>query len=314
MREISTYEELLDYAFDLLDKSKSIELAEIKGGLDCSIKIKGNTWDGFIDWRIARFVLDMQEAVNKAFKEAGIDLSREELESLAVKFKISKGCSLIEISPGKAVQALLSNMTGAQKTALGIVFILAATAYLTHGQYLAYKEKVEMKIHDESTKKELIALNKEVLAHFDDYEKPTRGLLAKLHDDDILIISSRNLELSKEQLKEDYPRKQRSKPATIYLDDTYIVHSIKYPGDSVRIVIEQGTHRVDCGVALSDEDLALLYNKAKEQHGEGEEFEMPLKITAKFTKGGGVKEAVIYGLGEPRENSTNLVKLLSATE
>jgi hypothetical protein len=309
MKEISTYGQLLEYAFDLLDRTKSFEPAQIKDGLDCSIKIKGKSWDGLIDWRIARLVLDIQESVNKAFKEAGIDLSREESEIFAVKFKISKGCSLIEIQPGKAIQALLDKMTGTQKTALGIVLILAATAYLSHGQYLDYKAKLEAKTQDEATKRELMLLTKDVLAKIDEHEKPVRGLIAKLHDKDLVTIPSSDQELTKKQIKEEYPNKQRSKPETVYIDDTYIINSIKYPGDSVRIIIEKGSQRIDCGVALSGDDLAALYNKAKEQHGEGEGFEMPLKITAKFTKGGGIKEAVIFGLGDPRDGVIKLAQL-----
>ncbi len=314
MRKINTYKQLLDYAFDLLDRTKTIEPAEIKGGLDFTIKIKGKSWDGFIDWRLAKFILDMQKAVNKIFKDSGLELSQEEKNALAIKFKISEGCSLIEIKPGKAIQALLDKMTGKQKTALGIILILAVTSYLTYGRFIDYKSQIESKTQDEITKRELIQLSREVSSRLDDYEKPMRRLVAKLNDNDTIIISSRNVELTKEQLKKDYPHKPKSIPKTVYIDGTYVVTSIRYPGDSVRITIESGANRIDCGVALSEEDLASLYEKAKEQHHEGCEFEMPLKITAKFSKTGGIKDAVIFGLGAPRDKSINLTKLYSKVD
>ena len=302
MRIVQNYEELLEYAYECLDRSKVAEPLELKADFDYTVTVKGKLWDQYIDWRLANFVIDMQKAVNKAFKQAEISLSKEEQIGVTVKFKVSKGSSLVEIKFNELLQIAANHMTGGQITAVLIVSILVTGGYLTVKRILARQEAAE----DEKTKRDLA----KVIENVATYEAPFRRLTHKLDNEDSVTISSRQEDFSKEDLKQEYPGRSKSKSKNVYLDGIYTIVAIKL--DAGTITVEQGEHRLECLSSLNQDEAEKLFSKVKDAHGAGKGFDLPLKITADFFQGSKqIKKPIIYEIGDPRAGSTTINDLVN---
>ena len=301
MRTVNNYDELLEYTFDCLDKTKPADLLELKGDFNYTIKVSGRTWDQYIDWRLAKLITEFQSSINKALKEANIDLTKEEEEKTTVKFRISEGSSLIEINCGDLFKVLADHMTGGELTAIAITAILVTGGLLTVRRIMAHREKEE----DEKTKRELA----KVIENVAQYEKPIRGLLRRMDKEDTIEISPTNRELNRSELLAEYPGKGKFRAENVYIDGVYTVVAIKL--DAGTIAVEKEGHRFDCQSSLSQEESEELFSKVQEAHAKGKGFDLPLKITAEYYQGSKqLKKQIIYEIGEPRKGTKTLTELL----
>lgn len=301
MRTINNYDELLEYTFDCLDKTKPSELIELNGDFNYTIKVSGRNWDQYIDWRLAKLITEFQNSINKAFKEANIELSKEEEQKTTVKFRISKGSSLLEINCGDLFKLVADHMTGGQITAVIIAAILVTGGVLTVRRIMARLEKES----DERTKRDIA----KVIENVAQYEKPMRGLLSRMDREDTVAISSIDKKLNRSELRAEYPGKSKYRAENVYIDGIYTVVAIKL--DESTIAVEKEGHRFDCQSSLDREAAEELFSKVQAAHAKGKGFDLPLKITAEYYQGSKqLKKQIIYEIGEPRNGSRTLVELL----
>jgi len=302
MRTINNYDELLEYTFDCLDKTKPAELMELKGDFNYTIKVSGQNWDQYIDWRLAKLITEFQNSINRALKEANIDLTKEEEQKTTVKFRISKGSSLVEINCGDLFKVVADHMTGGQLTAVIIAAILVTGGVLTVRRIMARREKES----DERTKRELA----KVIENVAQYEKPIRGLLSRMDKEDTVEISPTDRKLNRSELRAEYPGKSKYRAENVYIDGVYTVVAIKL--DEGTLAVEKEGHRFDCHSSLSREASEELFSKVQEAHSKGKGFDLPLKITAEYYQGSKqLKKQNIYEIGEPRIGTRTLVELLN---
>lgn len=301
MRTVNNYDELLEYTFDYLDRSKEADLLELKGEFNYTIRVSGRNWDQYIDWRLAKLITEFQNSINKALKEANIDLTKEEEQKTTVKFRISEGSSLIEINCGDLFQVLADHMTGGELTAIAIAAILVTGGVLTVRRIMARREKAE----DEKTKRELA----KVIESVAQYEKPMRGLLSRMDREDTVEISPTDRKFNRSELRTEYPGKSKYRAENVYIDGIYTVVAIKL--DAGTIAVEKEGHRFDCQSSLGQEESEELFSKVQEAHAKGKGFDLPLKITAEYYPGSKqLKKQTIYEIGEPRKGTKYLADLL----
>lgn len=310
MRSINTYDDLLVYAAHCLDKTKDIEDVEIGDGLNYEIVISGKSWSGNIDYRFARYIIEIQHAINKIYRETCGEELPDDKSKIVVKVKITDGSlkALVEIN--EVLKALFENMESRHKLYLGILVVTACVGVFSYNTYAEIIEKQKSLAANEKQFARMERMFDKIADRLPDAEKPMRALVAKLNDTDTIKLPGYEKALSVEQAKDAYPRKPRSKIHNSYIDGLYIIKAIKFE-DPVRITVEQGAHRFECLVSLNDDDLAILYEKAKGLHAGGGEFEMDLKINAKHTDKE-IKEATVYGLGEKRVQAKQLAAIMDA--
>lgn len=302
MRTVNNYDELLEYAFDCLDKSKPADLLELEGDFNYTIKVSGQNWDQFIDWRLAKLITEFQNSVNRALKEANIDLTKDEEQKTTVKFRVSKGSSLIEINCGDLFKVVADHMTGGELTAIAIVAILVTGGVMTVKRIMAHREKAE----DETTKRELA----KVIEHVASYERPMRGLLNRMDEQDTIELSPTEQTYSKAELRKEYPEKGKYKAINVYVDGIYTIVGIKL--DEGTIVVEQGDYKLECHSSLSPEEIEEFISPVANALHNEQGFDLPLRITAEYYKGSKqLKKQIIYGIGEPRVGSKKLEDLLT---
>lgn len=115
---IRTWEQLLDIGVKTITKEIKPRLIEFDKNLAVEIRICGSSWDGAIDYRGARFIIDLQDAVVKTASELlDNEPSLQELrKKVTVKVKVVKGSSLFQINIGDALKAMVAAMSGTQLT------------------------------------------------------------------------------------------------------------------------------------------------------------------------------------------------------
>jgi hypothetical protein len=119
----------------------------------------------------------------------------------------------------------------------------------------------------------------------------------------------KNYPMSLSEAKKIYPRKERLKLATAYVDDLFNVKDIKYD-DPVSLLLEKDSIIFKAAASLADEELEELYRQIKTKHQEGEiPPQLDLQVTANFTQRE-IKSALLMGLGGKRERSKNLSDLV----
>lgn len=305
--KINTYEELLRFAENLIEGKSKINDAEITEGLDFEIKLKGNIWDGSIDFRIAKYILDLQKAIDTILKDADIPIDKNTRP--IVKFRVEKGCSLIEVKISDAVKYIMENMSGKQKTFIAIVAILSTVGYFTTSKIIDYQNKIAEQKTNQTIINSYDHAFQEVIKKIPDYEKPMRGLTNNLEKNDTIKSSVNGEKLTKTEIKKQYPGKSKFKAENVYIDGNYLITAIKL--ETGAITIEEGTHSYDCLSSLTNQELTDLFNKVKNAYTQKKGFTLDLRISAKYFKGSNsLKNLVIYEIGSPRKGAQSISSLL----
>lgn len=308
MVSINTYDDLLAYAAQCLDKTKDLEDIEIGAGLNFQIIVSGPSWSGEIDYRLAKYIIEIQHAINKNFRETcGEDLP-DYKDRIVVRVKVEDGSLKAFVKIDEVLRALFENMESRHKLYLGIFIVAACAGVFSYTTYGRIVDKQRSLAANEQHLARMERMFTKIADKLPEAERPARALVSKMEEQDTILLPGHDDSLNVVQAKEIYPRKQRSKISNSYIDGLYIIKAIKFD-DPVRMTIEQGPHRFECFVSLNDEDLAIVYKKAKGLHAGGGEFEMDLKINAKHTDRE-IKEATVYGLGEKRVQAKELSAIL----
>lgn len=307
-KKINSYEELLAFAEELIENKSKIDDAEITNNLNFEIKLKGNIWDGSIDFRIAKYILSLQESIDDILKDADIPLDKRTRP--IVKFRVDKGCSLIEVKLSETIKYIMENMSGKQKTFIVIVAILSTVGYLTTSKVLEYQEKIHQHQTNQTILQNYDHAFQEVIKKIPAYEKPMRRLTANLEENDTIENSATGVKLTQKEAKKQYPGKSKFRPLGVYIDGNYLITAIKIETGS--ITIEDGLHKYDCSSALTNKELTDLFNKVQVAYTQKKGFTLDLKISAKYFKGSNaLRNLVIYEIGPPRQGAQSIDSLLN---
>jgi hypothetical protein len=171
------------------DNTKAHEIFALDGDFNYRIRVSGENWDQYIDWRLAKLITDFQKSINAVIKENNLSVSKDTKDKTTIKFKVSEGSSIIEINCGNLLKFVADTMTGGQITAVVITGILVTGGLYTLKALNARKEKAE----DEATKRELAKVIEKVAG----YEKPIRGLLSRMDKNDSVEFSTEGKKLSR---------------------------------------------------------------------------------------------------------------------
>lgn len=307
MKKITSYEELLEFAENVLEGKSKIGTIEITDDLDYKIKLKGTIWDGSIDFRIAKYIIDIQKTIDSILKDADIPLDKNNRP--IVKFRVEKGCSLIEVKISDAIKYIMENMSGGQKTFVAVIAILSTVGFFTTTKILEYKEKVDQNQTNQVILQSYDKAFQEVIKKVPSYEKPMRGLTSNLEEKDTINNSLTGEELSQTEAKKQYPGKSKFKAQNVYIDGNYLITAIKL--ETGAITIEDGGNHFDCLSSLTNQELKDLFDKVQTAYTQKQGFKLDLKITAKYFKGSNtLRDLVIYEIGAPRSGSQTIDSLL----
>ncbi len=314
--QAASIDELINNAIEHLNSGRPFEPVFFTEPIRYIIKLEGDQWDGYIDVKVAQFVIDLQNAFRKLLEET-LNISNEELlnaikSQIVVKVQIEPGSTKILVEKvEKILEIIMSNMSGWQKVVTASVFATLITGYACHSNWIEYQKSTIDKIQDEGTKRAAFATVQRRDDLVADMEKPVRGLVQKMAPADRITLPNQET-MNKDAAKELYPRRPRLAVKTDYIDGCYTISKIYYDedGSSYLYIDIDGHSPIKAGVALSQTDNDNLYIKIKECQQAGTAPKIDLQVTAKHTQRG-ITNASVVGLGVQRDGSKSILDLFA---
>jgi len=290
----------------LLDNIGETVLLHTTGDrLDISIKLKGESWDGCVDVRVARFVTELQKSVDRCRSQAGLDGDSQSL----VKVQVKNGSTEIATDLFQLIKDLSANLSPAQTMVIALTLIGCGFLGWSLKVVLAHIESKHAATVDSEEKKELLGTLKLALNQLDP-EKAPRTLISNMSKEDTIALQAYDHPLTREEAREKYPRKRRVTPSDLKIDDNYLIGSISLEG-SVRLTLSR--HEIEFKAELSesipeaDKDAFLVKVRAAiDTHST---LRMALHIDGRV--GDKIHSAKIVGIDKPpREGAISLEDLL----
>jgi hypothetical protein len=278
-----------------------------------SIKLKGKTWDGLVDIRVANYVTELQRTLDRARRDIALDTTDKPL----VKVLVKDGSTELEAKVADIIQNMLNNMTSQQQfialltligCGLGGWSLKKILDWLSARQKanLEHQEKLAATTQTGDAFKEMNETLRYTLERLDP-EKPVRTLVKGMAEDDTIYLPATSQPLSRDEARARYPRKPRVTPIEVKIDDNYQVASVavEHP---IRLTLERGdlSFKAVLSNKLQPEDREAFVQKVKSVVENGGALRVALHIDASLNDKA-VVAAVIVGIGKaPREDAEDI--------
>lgn len=317
MITVKSWDELLKYGTDIALQRLQYDKLKVKDDLVFHIKISGPSWGGYIDYRGAQYILQLQKTVNGVYRElVGDDIPPQELKKyIRVRVKVSEGCSLFEVNLNDAIMKMVNNMSSGQATLIIVLIVLCVAGYLSLSRVLDYKRKItEELLKNETTTKIIDKFTSTVdnaLKVIDkaNAERPSRTLINRLEEEDKIVLPNTD-ELSVTQVKNLYPRKPKTKPESDIFDGEYHLQSIDFDKAPPAFTLEKDGFTFTARAELASGDIEKLAQNLEAALKEGTEVKIDLQVFINYTKRD-IKTASITGIGERRPKSKDVGELIT---
>ena len=320
MITVSSWDELLHFSADCVFEKSMAEELQLREGLVLTIRIRGESWGGFIDYRGANYVLELQKSFNRLYLElSGADIQEYNLsKAITVKVRVVEGSSLFEIKVGDALKYMISKLSGSQITLITVLAISCATGYFTTGKVLDYKRQMitqaqQGKIAAETIEKLTPVVNRALdIIKKTDMEKPMRVITTKLESDDSISLPD-STELSAQEAKHRYPKKQKSSREAALFDGTYRILSIDFKKAPPVFNLYKNDHEFRATAELAEQDIDKLAADLKQTLKTGKDFNVSLQLLVVYNSRRLIA-ASITGIGDKRDNSKDFLELVRIWE
>lgn len=329
MITVDSWDDLLKLGTDLISEKIDPNNFEIKKDLTVEIQIRGQSWDGSIDYRGAGYILELQKAVNRIYTEVhGDTIPLRSLSKLVtVKVKVVQGSIKFNINLGQALSKMVGQMTGGQLLVFAGLTMATAVGLYTAKTVAEYKKDVaiharQMEKDEALDKNEKELLSKTVneltttinraldVIEERDLQAPTRKLVNKLESGDMILMPDA-VELTAEEAKKRYPRKPPVKAKSGIFDGTYTIRSMFLDKSPVEFSIDKDDHCFNAAAELHSSDIERLAQDFEKALKSGANLEVPLQVFVMYGKNK-IISASITGVGDPRERAENIAELFQS--
>ena len=320
MITVSSWNDLLKLSVDcILDKVKANELY-FEEDMILTIQIRGESWDGFIDYRGANYVLELQKSFNRLY----LELSESDIQvrnlskTISVKVRVVEGSSLFEIKVSDALKYMINKLSGTQITIITALAISCATGYFTTDKVLDYKRQMitqaqQGKVAAETIEKLTPVVNRALdIIKKTDMEKPMRVVTNKLELDDRITLPD-NTELTAQEAKHLYPKKQKIPKESALFDGIYRILSIDFEKTPPVFNLYKNDHTFRATAELAEQDIDRLAADLKQTLKTGKDFNVSLQLFVVYNRRRLIA-ASITGIGDKRDNSKDFLELVRILE
>jgi len=313
MKTINSWDELLDTSVDAILRDITFtDDFNFSKDIVLEIRICGASWNGFIDYRGAQFVIDLQNAVARIYSELDkSEISLRDLKkSVTVKVKIVEGSSIFQVKFEEIFKIMVANMSGTQTTLILGLGLLCTAGYLTIGKILEFKRSKMQKAQEMDLAKTYITrmsdtIDKAIgLIEHKDVQAPTRKLIDKLNDEDRIKLPGADF-LNPEEAKELYPKKPKIRTESGYFDGQYVISAINMKKTPVQFELNLDGFAFWAKAQLDHSDIEKISRSLEVSMKENKELKVDLHLFVLFNERG-FKSASIQATGEARDTSGDL--------
>jgi hypothetical protein len=300
---VDAYRVLLLKAIRASDQSRDLE-ADFDSALNIEIRLRGEEWDERIDARVARYIIDLQNALDLAQSRL-LDRPVKQRERILVKARLKKSSTLIKVELSDFFRKITETMSGSQ-----LVFTICFVALVAGLGYTATKiatirSNMAAKAQDEQTKRALAEAANAVSLHAVELAKPVRTIIREMRPGDTIELPDSEEPETRDEAIQRFPRARRTPLVTTYCDGEYAVRVIRLD-PPVKVEISQGTREISAELVLPP-DKVQLFAKIVHQATDGQGTKMNLGVTIRHTDRT-IREARIVDMdiASPRETSRSL--------
>lgn len=278
--------------------------------LGSTIVLRGPSWDGMVDVRVAKYVLELQWAFDRARKETEVIDGDKPL----VKVKVSQGSTDLIPQIVDAFTTTLQNMDSAHKLIVLLSIIGTGAGVFTVRQILEFlRVRQDRQLEHENNTGTVRELNQTIQRAIEviDAERPIRALVAGMKENDTIELPASTTPLTRDQARTRYPRKPRVRPLDLHIDDNYVVDSVvlEHP---VKLVLSKGdvTFRAMFAASLDAADREEFLAKIKTTLETRSSTRVALHVNASVNDVS-VTSAIIVKIGQaPRADAEDILQYL----
>ncbi len=328
-KTIQSLDDLFIYAYEVEQGISVLQPIRLDGDFSLRLHVKGDSWDKRIDERSAQYIISLQAALDNLLEEYSKEVDRDKL---LVKVATEEGSLLSSAEITPFLSQLVSSMTEPHIFIAVMTTIAAISGVTMWSRYQARKERIELeqertkqieaqeatrqKEEEQETERESVrqetlraAFNafKELAdsspEQYGAYERPIRGLVKTMGEQDRIIVGETKEEIPALSAKGCGPRRaSRSSEEITYADGMYTVNSRRYDEGEVVLELEQGSTTIKAYLWQFDENDRERFIESLDRHEREDTlpFSMELQLNVIHTKRK-LKHAVIIGEGRPRE-------------
>ncbi|MEN9358711.1 MAG: hypothetical protein RL095_246 [Verrucomicrobiota bacterium] len=324
----ASIQRLLDL-LNLIDcKASTAELkAKIAEGIEIRTVVEGATWDNRVDPRIARYVIDLKDALEEAFDLAG---TAYKLAPSEVKVTLDKGSAdtsfKVEEFLNKAVDTMGQDYTLLAILVNALLIIGGYSVVKIHARNKEAEEKAseerKLKAQLESEERKLqvqaesderkFKLLAEVTHKALDMQRPLANLTRSMDENDTIYLPSNDTQLNRSVAMQAVKvRKAKTSASTYHSDGVYKILAMHI---NQNITIQKDEQPpVVARTAIKGNEREYIDKNFKLNKDNGREFELKLHVNVVRTPTA-VKEIVITScLNEPRKSSVSFAEAMGLT-
>lgn len=328
--EVRTIDDIFVSALSLSAGVISPEQLEFADDFIVKIRLKGDQWDGKIDYKIARFVLNLQHSVFNVYnktttKKISYKSSSEDLEKLKIKVEINKGSTELIVAFTellKTIQAMPSNIGAYALIGIGGLCGFYALKGTINGFHERAKEIAKIQAEKDIRLAEIETQNKfsEIvglsLKAISESARATSDLAKSLSDSDTITVN--NTEMSKKEaidayyLQEDEDDQEESMPLTAKIDEKYQIKAAFMEKQEVQLSFKGIKSFKATTKDMPSRDKESLYRQCAEADMLAISPSVQLQINVSI-KEGVIEHASIIKIDEPRPGVISIFKALDSS-
>jgi hypothetical protein len=285
---------------------------QVEQGLELRLKLKGEKWKGVFNKSIARFLIELDGAVEKELQRNGVDVQAGQ-DGLVV-LRIEEGSLEAFLEFGPKLLKAFRKMTPREQITLSMV-LLAAIGVWKSDAIIDSLNKPEI---DKIASQEKVEMIKEVVQAVNEntreLQKPMRSLIKTMDENDTIILPGMEKDMKAEMAADELVKGTRSAKKNFYIDHPYIVQALstKNPNNWT-ITLKYGEVSFVAKLQLTEDEMKTLLKDFQEAHSKGQNIAPDLHINAEITSKG-VKSASVVSMGKPRALSKSLAIALKEAD
>lgn len=306
IKKIEQHTNIVDLLKTLIKANEeNFDLVEIESSdiFNYTIVVKGEFWDGeFIDARNAAYVIDLQKSFQKILEQSnniyGITYNHS---NNFVKVRLKKGSCEYVVQGLELLQPYLNKM---ESIHLMIALIAGIAAYAGYNVVKCLSDAHERIVSNKTHSSDVHRLANTVdnaLKVVQDATDVNRKLVSRMKEGDSILFDDKK-EISYKDAKQIFPRRSPEKMKQESADGVYEVIGNDF--ENGKITLLQDGNELTADMILPSAELSNFYDIVKESQM-AQEKSLPVinfKITIEYNSRG-IKNALVIGIGEPREKS-----------
>jgi len=189
---IDNPDDLIDFATSDDFQSDLLSRIKLGEGFNLHFTLRGEQWRGQIDYRVGRFIYELQRDIFSLYNEISGDKvsyrsRHEEIEKLLVTIDVSEGSLDVQALLENALTQMVNNMSGTEAAVAAIIAIgiwCGKEAWKSYNERVTRSEEIAARLSSETEREETM---RTAIKAIENSNSAITNLVAKMDNDDTIV-------------------------------------------------------------------------------------------------------------------------------